>query len=460
MVVAVVLALTLAPPAEAFIYWTDTSLDAIGRGNVDGTGVNQSFISGAEEPTGLAIDAGHIYWTNRTADTIGRANLDGTGVNQNFIVNLANPSGLAVDGAHIYWGNATPSFKSIGRANIDGSGADPEFITGPGATTLEWPAFGVAVNGTHIYWTVSALGGPISRANIDGGSPSYSFIPSNGPTALALDTAHVYWTTFFDDGIGRANLSGTGSTPFGSGGTPMGIAVDDAHVYWGNTDDGTIGRSNLNGSGVDQSFMSAASAGSPPSLAIDALAVPSCQGTSVSTGHAEPVAVSLPCTSGGGVPTFSIASGPAHGTISGLNSSAGTLTYTPATGFNGTDSFEFQVRNPGAASNAATATIGVAKASNEFTIGAAKKNAKKGTAILPVSVPGAGAVALAGKTVRAEEVQAGGAGEVRLPVKATGKAKKTLKRKGKVKVALHVTFTPLGGDASTVGTSVKLKRKK
>jgi hypothetical protein len=29
-----------------------------------------------------------------------------------------------------------------------------------------------------------------------------------------------------------------------------------------------------------------------------------------------------------------------------------------------------------------------------------------------------------------------------------------------VKVALHVTFTPLGGDPSTVGTSVKLKRKK
>jgi hypothetical protein len=55
--------------------------------NLDGTAVNQSFITGANIPTGVAVNSGHIYWTNRNAfpATIGRANLDGTGVNQNFI---------------------------------------------------------------------------------------------------------------------------------------------------------------------------------------------------------------------------------------------------------------------------------------------------------------------------------------------------------------------------------------
>ncbi len=82
------LALAFAPRADAYVYWTapgTPSGPTIGRANLDGTGMSQSFISGVGPPLAIAVDAGHIYWENHDTNTIGRANLDGTGVNKNFI---------------------------------------------------------------------------------------------------------------------------------------------------------------------------------------------------------------------------------------------------------------------------------------------------------------------------------------------------------------------------------------
>jgi Ca2+-binding RTX toxin-like protein len=96
---------------------------------------------------------------------------------------------------------------------------------------------------------------------------------------------------------------------------------------------------------------------------------------------------------------------------------------------------------------------------NDFTIGKAEKNKKKGSAILPVEVPGPGALELAGKGLKPASADASGAGEVDLAIKAKGKAKKKLKQKGKKKFEPSVTFTPTGGTANTEDTTVKLVRK-
>jgi len=85
----------------------------------------------------VAVDGGHIYWANLFSDTIGRANLDGTGVNQSFITGASTPVGVAVDGQHVYWGNQGP--RTIGRANLDGSGVNQSLIA-----TANLP-YGVAV---------------------------------------------------------------------------------------------------------------------------------------------------------------------------------------------------------------------------------------------------------------------------------------------------------------------------
>jgi hypothetical protein len=58
--------------------------------------------------------------------------------------------------------------------------------------------------------------------------------------------------------------------------------------------------------------------------------------------------------------TFTIGNSPAHGSLSGLNSATGAVTYTPTPNFQGTDTFTFTVSNGTIASAAATVTLTVA----------------------------------------------------------------------------------------------------
>ena len=49
--------LALAPRAEAYVYWANPDEGTIGRANLDGTGVDQSFITGRGPARGVAVDA-------------------------------------------------------------------------------------------------------------------------------------------------------------------------------------------------------------------------------------------------------------------------------------------------------------------------------------------------------------------------------------------------------------------
>jgi 6-phosphogluconolactonase (cycloisomerase 2 family) len=89
--------------------------------------------------------------------------------------------------------------------------------------------------------------------------------------------------------------------------------------------------------------------------------LPACQSVSVSTGFGKAVTVPMRCSDADGdAVTRSIASAPKHGTLSAINNSAGTVTYTPAAAFTGTDSFTFTASDGVNRSGAATATIAVA----------------------------------------------------------------------------------------------------
>jgi hypothetical protein len=44
----------------------------------------------------VAVDSGHVYWTNFETGAIGRAGLDGTAPDQSFITGAAGPVGVAV----------------------------------------------------------------------------------------------------------------------------------------------------------------------------------------------------------------------------------------------------------------------------------------------------------------------------------------------------------------------------
>jgi hypothetical protein len=105
----------------------------------------------------------------------------------------------------------------------------------------------------------------------------------------------------------------------------------------------------------------------------------------------------------------------------------------------------------------------VAIKTNGFTIGDAVRNKKKGTAMIPVTVPDAGTLSLTGNGVKpssATKSVAVGAGTTNLLVKATGKKKRKLQRKGKATVSVTITYTPTGTNANNEQATVKLKKKR
>jgi hypothetical protein len=94
--------------------------------------------------------------------------------------------------------------------------------------------------------------------------------------------------------------------------------------------------------------------------------------------------------------------------------------------------------------------------SNKVSFGKLKRNRHKGTAILPVNVPGRGTLALSGKGVKAQPASASvrvtGEGTVKLPIKPKGKARNRLRAQGKAKLRLNITFTPTSDPADPPGT--------
>jgi hypothetical protein len=181
-----------------------------------------------------------------------------------------------------------------------------------------------------------------------------------------------------------------------------------------------------------------------------------------------------------GLNTFPVAIPVKAGDVLGVNSTSG------GTGYNvclfGAPGEAALFHNPGLADGASVAfgpdadlranvtAVVSSKPLNSFSFGKVKDNRKKGTATVAVSVPGPGALTLAGKGVKPDlraggataSVAVGAAGTVQLPVKPKHKLRKKLRKKGKIKVKVSVTYKPSGeiaGDPNTLTRHVKLLKK-
>lgn len=100
--------------------------------------------------------------------------------------------------------------------------------------------------------------------------------------------------------------------------------------------------------------------------------------------------------------------------------------------------------------------------SNVVALGKPALNKKKGTAKLPVTVPGPGTLTIADvkktkQRVKAKTFTVTAAGTLNLPVKPTKSARKALKAMGKLKLKVAVTFTPTGGFAAAASRKLTLK---
>jgi hypothetical protein len=100
----------------------------IGRANLDGTGVEETFIPTA--PAGVAADEAHVWWaySARFDGGIGRANLDGADAEFVLEREFFFPCEIAVDDTSVYWTEG----ESIGRAGHDGTRATDKLVTGTG----------------------------------------------------------------------------------------------------------------------------------------------------------------------------------------------------------------------------------------------------------------------------------------------------------------------------------------
>jgi hypothetical protein len=258
----VVISLLILPPLASanFVYWTNNGGTTIGRAKINGTGVNNSFITGLDNPHGVAVDSKFIYWSQGSATTgsIGRANLDGSGANPNFIPHtpeINQPFGVTVTPTAVFWAETN---QFIGRANLDGSSPQPQFINLGSATHN---ACGITADNSFLYWTDTAVTGAIGRASQAGGTPSTDFISgavANANCGAAVDNSFIYWSSVGT--VGRAAIGGSGATdsfiPAAGGAAVGGVAVNSQFLFWVNPTSPTfIGRSNINGSAPNSTLI-------------------------------------------------------------------------------------------------------------------------------------------------------------------------------------------------------------
>jgi len=98
--------------------------------------------------------------------------------------------------------------------------------------------------------------------------------------------------------------------------------------------------------------------------------------------------------------------------------------------------------------------------SNRFRFAGLVKNRSNGSAVLFVRVPGQGRVLLRGRGFRRLARTAPRAKRVRLPVKPKIPLKRFLKRHGKGRIRVEVTFKPTGGVPRTLEKVIVLKRRR
>jgi virginiamycin B lyase len=274
--VALGIAASAPAAAQAYIYWTISGPfanggTALGRADLDASGITHTFVTGADNPSALAIDGSYIYWSNFGDSAIGRARLDGSDPDPTWINDLPQPAnGLAVDGSYVYWTSQTTGY--IGRATIGGADVTPDFIDVGPDTDPEGLAIDPATDTLYIGTagqidSVLATGGPVSRVGQSLGTEVQVL-------SLAITGGEVYYGVFDNDVGSVASMTTQGQYPttlVDDLRYPGGVATDGTYLYWTDLFSGDIGRALLVPSGVsniDYDFISEPS--TPFGIAVDA----------------------------------------------------------------------------------------------------------------------------------------------------------------------------------------------
>jgi hypothetical protein len=109
----------------------------------------------------------------------------------------------------------------------------------------------------------------------------------------------------------------------------------------------------------DLGTMSLASLTTAPIVEFTPVPPPNCQDVTSSTPYGKALMLQLMCTEFAGRPlTYAVVGAPAHGTLSAVGAT-GQVTYTPAVGFSGNDSFTYDASSTYGPSNVSSVSIAV-----------------------------------------------------------------------------------------------------
>lgn len=198
-----------APSAGAVVYWSDVgSLGADHTGSImqasmDGSSRSE-LITQVTEPTAMAANSRHLFWAN--SQGIGRAKLDGTGVNESFVTAELFVDQMVANESYIYFTSLLRE-GVVSRIRVDGTGFEENFLAMGGF---------VAIDDTYIYsYTRDELGeASLGRAKLDGSelNPVWVRLTPNPPLSsywgpLAVDDRSIYYTDISTRQIFRVDKS-------------------------------------------------------------------------------------------------------------------------------------------------------------------------------------------------------------------------------------------------------------
>jgi hypothetical protein len=232
-----------ADPSRGLVYWVNWNADrgtTISYAHLDGSGAGDLAITGTtiHAPHGLAIDttagtAGRLYWLNHDAHAISWADLDGAGGGTGgelpiTTATVDEPRGMMIDPLtdRIYWSNfAAATGMTISYLNLDGTGDGDLLDIGPLGEGPEGTAINPATR--KIYWSDFGQKHLIQFADVDFDT-GVSTLNTAGAgahgvhgVAIDPDTQRIYWANWYSDGIGSANLDGSGGADLNVSGTPI-----------------------------------------------------------------------------------------------------------------------------------------------------------------------------------------------------------------------------------------------
>jgi hypothetical protein len=127
-----------------YLYATDRYDGYVGKFLLDGTVVNETFLSNLDSPAGISVFGGYLYVTNRNAGTVQKFNASSGGLDTLFhtITGLNDPTDIAVTSSNVF-------VAEFGSGRVDKFALNGTTVSSP-LTTGSGHPYGLAVSGSTL----------------------------------------------------------------------------------------------------------------------------------------------------------------------------------------------------------------------------------------------------------------------------------------------------------------------